>query len=177
MPLPNNAKVSEVINLLNETQGFNQKIELASVIGSPALGTDNVATQISKLQEAKNILANAVNLPNETPIRDLANAANNFVNFASGVTAVSSLNTLTVSGLSFRPYIIIFKLSTQTSNADSYVYVDESVVTEFNRGLFFYYASSSSLSNVKPIINNDGFIFNSLQSRGAAATYSWLAIG
>lgn len=61
MPIPNNGTVEDVINLLNQTQGINQKLELAGVIGDPAKPTDNISTQIGILEDGKGQIAEAIN--------------------------------------------------------------------------------------------------------------------
>lgn len=64
MPLPNNATVRDVINKLEELQGVNQKSELSSVIGSPTTSNDPIANQIVILSDAKDLLADNLNIKN-----------------------------------------------------------------------------------------------------------------
>jgi hypothetical protein len=57
-----NAKIADIIASLTESTGINQKVELADVIGLPALPTDSIATQVAILQSNRQTLITATNL-------------------------------------------------------------------------------------------------------------------
>ena len=114
MPLETNAKLSDVISVMNDMQGINQKAELASVIGSPATASDNMATQITKLQTAKNTLATniaskGVVASDSDSLTTLADNVSQIVTgkkYAEGIYYTDGTTTLTVTGLDFRARVI-----------------------------------------------------------------------
>lgn len=116
--LPNTATIKDIITSLQTMQCINQKADLASVVGSPAASTDDVATIITKIQNAKNTLA--------TNIKALGNTASGtegLAALASKVSVGSGLKrwasgsqttytngqvhgVLEITGLSFKPSIV-----------------------------------------------------------------------
>lgn len=160
MPLPNTASLQDVINKLEELQGFNQKIELASVIGSPATATDTVAQQVVKLQEIKEVLAPKVSLPNTEPLLSLVNAITPSRGFATGnYTTSSSSSNIIVTGIGFRPNVIVVsrkeRINTRTLfalyvNGDFYN-LDQDVDA---------LSTSSTLAANTTTVTSDGFTIN-----------------
>lgn len=57
MLLPNDAKVKDVIEQLQELTGINQKAELATVLGSPSVPTDTMPKLVGDLQARKITMA------------------------------------------------------------------------------------------------------------------------
>ncbi|MEG0449907.1 MAG: hypothetical protein RR595_08630 [Lysinibacillus sp.] len=126
MPLDNNAKIGEIITALGGMQGINQKAELASVIGAPAIASDNVATQITKIQNAKDVLASKVGVPNTTPLQAMADALIVGKKWASGI-GVGSGYMLTVNNLPFKPRVIsVHKVGTTLNQNYTYYNRDQS---------------------------------------------------
>lgn len=95
MPLDNNAKIGDIITALGGMQGINQKAELASVIGAPATASDNVATQITKIQSAKDVFASKIGVPNTTPLQAMADG------LVVGGKKASGTITASTAGLPF----------------------------------------------------------------------------
>lgn len=117
MPLDNTAKISDIITSLEGMQGINQKAELASVIGAPATGEDNIATQITKIQDAKDIFAEKIGMDNTMPLQQMAESLVIGKKWMSGETAITqtldtyqfsaTAQSVVVTGLTFKPSLII----------------------------------------------------------------------
>lgn len=115
--LPNTATIKQIITALQEMQAINQKADLVSVIGSPAVSTDDVATIITKLQSAKNTLAANLTAQGQTalPSDSLASLASKVTaapvrRWASGTGSFRYSSTDTthrVSGLAFTPVLVV----------------------------------------------------------------------
>lgn len=118
MPLPNTATIQDVIGKLEELQGFNQKTELASVIGLPAEPDDNIAEQILKLQGVKDDLAGKVGLSNTDAIQAMVDAISSGRNVSIGNATRASSTSLNITGIPFRPKIV-FGFNTETAGVSS----------------------------------------------------------
>lgn len=138
MPLDNNAKIGDIITALGDMQGINQKAELASVIGAPATASDNVATQITKIQDAKDVFAGKIGVPNITPLQAMADGLVVGKKWASGtilcssdkskISLLSNQSTthdrykVIVTGLKFKPSLIIIFMPTSPEAVTIYRY-------------------------------------------------------
>lgn len=107
MPLDNTAKISDIITALKDMQGINQKAELASVIGAPASASDNIVTQITKLQDAKDTLASKIGVENTMPVQEMADALVVGKKWASGNILEITGPTYSVTGLEFNPNVVL----------------------------------------------------------------------
>ena len=187
MPLNENAKLSDVISALSDTQGINQKAELASVIGSPATASDNVATQITKLQTAKdtlatNITSKGVTASQTDAVSVLADKVGQIVigkRWASG-TFSSGSTSLVVSNLNFTPSIVIVRgFYSAADMAMQRVYVNPSLLTTYGTDKLNTVGFTSIRNNPTNIsslsvsftITNGGFTVNNQSDYGG----SWIA--
>ncbi|MDT3416185.1 hypothetical protein QO009_002053 [Brevibacillus aydinogluensis] len=122
--LPSTATIKDIITALQTMECINQKADLAAAVGSPASVSDDVATIISKLQNAKNTLAAYLNAKggsaagNES-VQSLADKVGTLPvkKWASG-NLMRQANSTVVSGLGFRPRVVI--ASTLSSNGNRY---------------------------------------------------------
>lgn len=115
MSLDNSAKISDIITILQDIQGINQKEELINVIGSPAISEDDMTTLINKIQTEKNMMA--INLTNKgqnsvgtESLSSLVTKLNNITlgkKWASGSGSQSGNQQLVISGLDFKPDTVL----------------------------------------------------------------------
>ncbi|GAA4704071.1 hypothetical protein [Brevibacillus fulvus] len=123
--LPSTATIKDIIAALQTMEAVNQKADLAAVVGSPAVSTDDVATIITKLQNAKNTLATNIN----TQGLNTANGSESLSSLAGKVAAIPvkrsangnlmrQANSTVVTGLGFKPRVVI--ASTVSSNGNRY---------------------------------------------------------
>lgn len=119
MTLDNTAKLSDIISFLQALEGINQKADLVSVLGSPAVGTDDFATLIGRIQTEKNTFATNLATKGQAAIGTEAFSAlvgkvGSIIigkKWASGSGNVSGGSpwTLTATGLTFTPTIVIIR--------------------------------------------------------------------
>lgn len=182
MPLDNNAKIGDIITSLEGMQGINQKAELASVIGNPAIASDNIATQITKLQSAKDTLATKMGVENTIPIQEMADnlvmgkkwASGTVVNnasasFSNHQNQAESKPFVEVVGLNFTPSTVLIIAETHSPiyyTAVSKLLPKYSDYTIISVGGSFYRLTGNAY------INNNGF---KLPVYYASITYFWLA--
>ncbi|MGO0058663.1 hypothetical protein ACTID9_01115 [Brevibacillus fluminis] len=122
--LPSTASIKDIIAALQAMEAINQKADLVSVVGSPALSTDDVATIISKLQTAKNTLAanittqgtSATGTESLSALAAKVTVGSSVRRWASGTGTTDSGAILNVSGLAFKPSVIILKMKAGTNN-------------------------------------------------------------
>jgi hypothetical protein len=143
--LPNNATIKDIIAALQQMECISQKADLAATVGSPASASDAVATIITKLQNAKNTLAENLTAKGQIAtgsesVQSLADkvgayngkrwasgtvnissAQKNFRTYSSGWT-VTSRPYAEVTGLSFLPSIIILYTSGATTDPRYTIY-------------------------------------------------------
>lgn len=171
MTLDNSAKIGDIIMALEGMQAINQKAELASVIGSPATATDNIATQITKIQDAKDVIATKTGQENTLPLLELANGINIGFNFKTGDYGRNG-SSLVVDDLDFRPKIVVAR-QVPSSGLFNYcvVYVDTSVFNP-NTGTLNFKISTGQ-QNGDMVITDNGFSTNLPSNQD----YTWIAIG
>ncbi|TRY24365.1 hypothetical protein FOI68_17075 [Brevibacillus sp. LEMMJ03] len=126
--LPSTATIKDIIAALQQMECINQKTDLAATVGSPASASDAVATIITKLQNAKNSLAANLTAKGQSAtgtesLQSLANKVNSLpVKKWATVTATveggGGNSTVTVSGLTFKPSLIIVKHRNGANNGD-----------------------------------------------------------
>ena len=105
---------------LHGLEGINQKADLASVIGSPSVGTDAFATLVQAIQTQKNTMAtnltakgqSAVGTETIKALADKIASVDTGKKRASGSFQCGS-GTNTISGLSFTPSTILANLPSQ----------------------------------------------------------------
>ncbi|TGV13630.1 hypothetical protein EN829_049865 [Mesorhizobium sp. M00.F.Ca.ET.186.01.1.1] len=160
---------------MQEMECVNQKADLAAVVGNPALSTDDVATIIMKLQNAKNTLA-----ANITAQGQVASGNDNLASLAAKVIATpvkrwargtASYNggRVTVSGLSFKPNFVLMYVN---QNNFGFFYSEATSL-----GYFTAYNTGSQNVNYFVLdtlnkINSDGW---TLDMRFPNLTVVWLA--
>lgn len=174
MPLPSNAKVSDVINLLNDTQGVNQKLELASVVGSPATANDNIATQIGILQDAKTIITSKIQVPSNTPFSVIASTLQVGSRVASGVKNGNNLS-ISENGLNFRPSIVLIKRLDSTPNQEAAMYISRQKYTNLEVDARAFVLTTNNTPTASFTITDTGFTF-SAQGINNAGMYLWIAV-
>ncbi|MGF9822610.1 hypothetical protein ABE430_08825 [Brevibacillus agri] len=191
--LPSTATIKDIIAALQTMEAVNQKADLAAVVGSPAVSTDDVATIISKLQNAKNTLASNITAQGLTT----ASGSESLASLASKVTASSvkkyaegkaapvwngSVWVTTVTGLAFRPTFILFYGYQNGQEAGIYSEGqmrnnDGTIVN----GFWDLGAIGNNRTNVFTINSNgfvmNGYMYNSQSYHQPSANMYWLAIG
>ncbi|MEK3745860.1 hypothetical protein NST23_24615 [Brevibacillus sp. FSL K6-0770] len=124
--LPSASTIKDIIAALQAMECINQKADLFSVIGSPALITDEVATLITTLQNQKNSLAanitvkGTVAVGTET-IKSLVDkvASLPVKRSATGsFTATAAYSDYTVTGLAFKPTLVFLYSNSTTSTSN-----------------------------------------------------------
>ena len=121
--LPSTATIKDIIAALQTLECINQKADLAAVVGSPAVSTDDVANIISKLQIAKNTLAANLTAKGQAAsgsegVQSLADkvGAYNGKRWAGGTFTINASGTVTISGLGFKPnYVMVYQNNTKSS--------------------------------------------------------------
>ncbi|GED59381.1 hypothetical protein ABER61_16095 [Brevibacillus formosus] len=126
--LPSTASIKDIITSLQTMECINQKADLASVVGSPAASTDDVATIITKIQNAKNTLA--ANITAKGTVASGSESVQTLVNkvgllsgvkkWASGTISTDANGNLTVTGLGFMPSVIVLHARESTSRGYAY---------------------------------------------------------
>ena len=121
--LPSTATIKDIISALQTMEAINQKADLVSVVGSPALSTDDVATIIAKIQNSKNTLAanlvakgaSAVGTESLKSLVDKVNSMPGVKRWAVGTIpargneSASTVSYSNVNGLTFAPSVVIIR--------------------------------------------------------------------
>lgn len=171
--LPSTATIKDIIAALQAMECVNQKADLAAAVGNPAVSTDDVATIITKLQNAKNTLA--ANLAAQGQV---ASGSDSLASLASKVVAapskrwatgtksnVPSSSTTTISGLAFTPTTVIVRSDNYYWTLVTPIFASLSTRADTTNSNFFGAGSvpqSGSLSiiangfTVKPYYNGAG---------------------
>lgn len=171
MPLDNTAKLSDIIGALEDMQAINAKADLASVVGAPANSNDTMATINSVIQGAKNTLAAKMNdgSSGTEPLQGLVEKLVMGKKWASGSGYVNSAAT-TITGLSFKPSIIVLYAGTAKGNVgwytgdkttwrNSYRLADELVIPK------------------APVVSGESYNFEvSTTSTNTVTGFDWLAV-
>lgn len=170
MPLDNTAKLSDIISALQTMEGINAKADLASVVGSPATANDTMAAINAVIQNAKDAIATAIDVPNTTPLQVMAD------NIAAGIEATGSIpapasDTITISGLNFKPSKIILR-------ADNEKVMGTYVEGRINNYIIAQVTSAPTLIAATWTVNNTGFTCkgSSYQWAITSSTIVWHAI-
>ncbi len=192
--LPNTATIKDIIAALQMMECINQKVDLAAVVGSPALSTDDVATIISKLQNAKNTLAANITVKGTTAngsegVQALANKVGSLAGvkkWASGTVAASA--SITITGLGFSPAHIIIRNLPGVASPYQTVYSSKGNF-RFNMTHWFYQAPDSTFDSTANnysiggqatkvttlfAVNSSGFVVN-YTSNVPSGTLEWIA--
>ncbi|RNB72188.1 hypothetical protein [Brevibacillus panacihumi] len=172
--LPSTATLKQIIAALQELECINQKADLASVVGSPAEMTDDVATIIGALQAAKNTLAANLNAKGQTAsgsdsVQSLADKVGEFngKRWATGTQSnVPISSTSTISGLAFTPTTVIVRSDAYCWTLVTPIFAGLSTRADTTNSSFFSSngmpVSGGSLSiiangfTVKPVYNAGG---------------------
>lgn len=205
MPLDNTAKIADIISLLQSVQGTNQRADLASVIGSPAVGTDPVATLIGMLQTDKNNMASRLvgfgesaagtesmdslvaKIPN-TPRKKIASGVVtaegdvSAVIYADGSNTSATFTKIQVTGLDFLPSKIIALATGLSTDRNTVVYFDSPLNGSNNGtiGVTWGYTANVATRNIANI-RKDGthsFVNNGgfrLPVVSPGTVYTWWA--
>lgn len=153
MPLDNNAKISDIINSLEDMQGINQKAELASVIGAPATASDNIATQITKLQGAKDTFADKIGVDNTTPLQAMADVLEIGKSVKIGSVFMPNSNAITVTDIPFKPSVIVLRTSNNMGNVGTFMNDGTTWVSNYTGG-------GGQVHPSKPILTGNTYSFN-----------------
>ncbi|MGG4440496.1 hypothetical protein [Brevibacillus fortis] len=135
--LPNTASIKDMVTALQTMECINQKADLAAVVGSPVVSTDDVATIITKLQNAKSTLAANLTAKGQAAsgsegVQSLADkvGAYNGKRWAGGTFTINGSGTVTVNGLGFKPnYVMVYQNNTRSS-FDINVYIGNAKDTD-----------------------------------------------
>jgi|GEM_PF-1905833 len=199
----NTTEKTNLVGAINElfTNANNGKTLISNVVGSPLLATDTFQQQSDKIQALKNTMAtNLTNKQQESlgtePLGDLINKITNIVTgkkWASGSILSSSstdsfysntgtwpLNAVTVTGLLFKPSIILMR-----SSNSYWVIYDASDTTHPISALENRYYANGPVYNAlstrtikadgtKAYVTTTGFRLPTAD--WTQRTYSWIAI-
>ncbi|ATF15651.1 hypothetical protein ABEX29_06615 [Brevibacillus porteri] len=121
--LPGTATIKDIIAALQEMEAINQKADLFSIVGAPATASDTVGQLIAKLVTAKSTIvadltAKGIPASSGEGFQSLVNklVSLNGKRWATGTFTILDDETVTVSGLSFKPnYVVVYKNNTANS--------------------------------------------------------------
>ncbi|MDO0823579.1 hypothetical protein [Desulfosporosinus nitroreducens] len=120
--MDNTEKLSDIITALQRLTTINAKADLASVIGTPALATDPMATLVSLIQANKDDLVNYLQGMGQSagstdPLASLVSALESMdvVQTASGTATMPGTSGILITGLPFEPTTIKIINSTYVS--------------------------------------------------------------
>lgn len=170
------------------TQANDIKTKWSSVVGSPLLSSDTSDDLQSKTQTIKNTLATNLTIKGQTsvgaePLGELADKValvNTGKRWATGTgTALSNFRAFTVSGLDFRPSLVIVEID---ANNRRLVVNDLSTITstnknKLNRAVVDGGATNGSVVLSNPsVLNNDGFTVYPNDNTTTTFACKWWAI-
>lgn len=172
---------STIVSAVNElfTNANNLKSDWAGVVGSPLLSSDTSAQLKSKTQTLKNELATNLSAKGQSSVGtetldalvDKVALVNTGKPIKTGSASSNSTSGMTVTGLGFKPKIIIWW------NSVSYVggfYNGYDPFANYLRNFDTLYGGTATLqAKNTATITTDGFTVHT----GATLTMNWLAIG
>lgn len=175
---------ASIVGALNElfTNANSLKSDWAGVVGSPLLANDTSAQMKSKTQTIKNTLATNLSAKGQSSsgtealtalVNKVANV-NTGKKFATGTTAISK-TSVNVTGLSFRPTIIVLLLDSSGDNDMGGMYVARNEYGNLSMNNINFYRANN-LFGLNPFtVTSNGFSFLWGHSSGSGL-FRWIAI-
>lgn len=192
MTLSNIATMAEIISFLQALEGLNNKADLVSALGSPAVSGDSMAALVQRLQTQKDAIAArltaygvaaagtealealAAKVPNLTGKKfasgSVTSPASSNVSFQYGTGTYQNYPGVAVSGLAFTPTIIFL-----ISNSGNVATVYKS--PNLGYGGYTYVAQHVTVgnyfTNYNMNVTGGSFVLPAYQTNHA---FTWLAI-
>lgn len=156
----------------------NGKSDIASVVGSPATGAETFAQLKAHIQDDKSTLATNLTAKGQTSTgaETLAALVAKVANVSTGkksATGTAPMNAVNVTGLSFRPSIIVVLLE-GSSNDFGGLYVATNSYGNTGSMNINFYRSNNAFSQNPFTVTSNGFTMSWTLTTGSA-TFKWIA--